>query len=98
MNANDSKNTSNLSDKINFPKPIPYNLTLNKNDIVSGTTPYKIPPTFHGHFCTLLNLTLLTMAQRDILYKIHKYIEFIIYTYISCSGCVMSSKVRRLRS
>lgn len=29
------------------------------------------------------NLALLTMAQRGILYKIHKYIEFIIYTYIS---------------
>lgn len=98
MNANDTKDTSNLSDKINFPKPIPYKLTLNENDIVSAATPLKIPPTYYGHFFTLPNLTLLTMAQRDILYKIHKYIEFIIYTYISCSGRVMSSKGKPLRS
>lgn len=83
MNANDMENTLNLRDKINSLKPIPYKLTLNKKDIVRTATPLKIPPTFYGHFLLSSILTLLTMAQRDILYKIHKYIEFIIYTYIS---------------
>lgn len=84
--------------KLISPNPISYKPTLNKKDIVKSATPLRIPPTFYGHFSTHLNLTLLTMAQRDILYEIHKYIEFIIYTYISCSGCVMSTKGKCLRS
>lgn len=54
----------------------------------------EIPPTFNGHYSLgfiLFNLAPLTMELRDALYKIHKYIEFIIYTYISCSRTSIST-------
>lgn len=68
--------------KINLFKLIWY-----KNDIDGPTRLQKYLPHPLAQFtCGIVvhNLTLLTMAQRGILYKIHKYIEFIIYTYISC--------------